>query len=107
MKLKSKIARWLRKLAGWLDPRLEYNVPIVTQCINQSTYNIITIKSLQAYPLWLLEKRPDLDKVAKRDVARTMIENLAQSNCIQMTKNVKDGRIEYRGVLMVAEPKSI
>ncbi len=107
MKLKIKIAHWLRKLANKLDPQFPYDDLLIPQFFNHSTHDIVTIQSLQTYPLTMVEKCPNLDNVAKRDIARMMAEMIIQGSFIEISKSVNGGEIKYMGTLKAAKPDSI
>lgn len=104
MKLKTKIARWLRKLADRLDPKLRYDGPMIPQTLSTSTHKIKTIKTRQSYPYHMVENCPYFGKVLNKDIARALADAAMKENCIAVSKVSGNGALEFEGRIMVVEP---
>lgn len=104
MKLKTKVARLLRKWSERLDPPLSLISPAPFPPLSAEAYNVERICIKLSYPRYMLTRHPQFDDVARNNMANKIASSLMSSKALIIDKNMDNDTIEYIGKLKVLTP---
>ncbi len=104
MKLKVKIASWLRRLANFLDPEI-MNYDVKTDYhIFETTHNLQKVAIKLNYPDYMYNQNPNFDVIVAYNLAHKLAEKLATSDAMKITKQNEGNDVSFVAELKVLSP---
>ena len=104
MKLKTKVAKLLKRWAERLDPQISLSNITPLPPLSEKPYSVENIQIKLSYPLYMTARYPKFDDMVRNNMAYKVANSIMSSRAFIMDKNVGNDTIEYIGKTKILSP---